>query len=143
MLLIISLVVLILLLVSVAIITGHVSGDWDHSMFTIPIVVSFVCLIAFFVTSSIAVTNHVREDEYIYDKQQQRESLVDTFNQYQDEYDNDITNNARYQQIRVEINDFNSQLYSNKKWNKSVWIGWLYKNYSSIEPIQIIDGVAN
>ena len=118
--------------------------DWDCSDF-LQGLCCFICLLTILLTicfGAVAICRKVNHDENVYEKELVREDLVASYNQYMEEYENDIVNSELYNQLRTKINKFNVDIYHQNKWKKSIWIGWYYRDYSSIKPIEIVDGAA-
>ena len=78
----------------------------------------------------------------VYDMEQERNSLVDSYNTYATDYVNDIVHYESIKEIRSAIADFNSRLNTTNELYDSFWVGFFYVDCSSIEPITISDGVA-
>lgn len=118
----------------------HLNCAEDMFGFCAAILIIVALLILIF--GSVAIVKNIREDVVIYETQLERDAIVDTYNQYSQEYNNDIIHSNDYKSIREDISNFNSEIYGQNKWKKNAWIGWYYYDFSSIKPIEIVDGVA-
>ena len=139
---IILLSVLLVVLITLTVI-GWNYWDWDCSAISVVTVVLSIALgIALIICSISCICTQVKKDTYIYEMEQDREALVESYNTYHNSYDKDLAHSQSLKEIRQEIADFNATINKNNKFSHNFFLNWFYVDCESIEPITISNGVA-
>lgn len=110
---------------------------WGLGMFVSSLLIAVILGLSIF---CIVVETH--EETEIFSLQQERESLVESYNTYYTNYDEDLAHSQSLKEIRQEIAEFNSEINKNNHFNNSFWLNWFYIDCQSIELITINNGVA-
>lgn len=132
----------VLLVISIALIVlGCVFWEWDLLQL-LPITTLAIVAIALIICSISCICTQVSEDTYIYELEQDREALVESYNTYYNNYDKDLAHSQSLKEIRQEIADFNATINKNNKFSDNFFLNWFYVDCESIEPITISNGVA-
>ena len=76
------------------------------------------------------------------DWEEERYYLVQTYNEYENYFDNDIVSFNTIAEVRREIAEFNSEIRKNKMKDKNIWYGGWYIDPDYVKPIEFIDGKA-
>ena len=138
---IIILLTVLLAICITLIIIGYNYWNWDV-LFDVMIVFSF-CLVTAIIGCSIGcICTQISKDTYIYELEQDREALVESYNTYYNNYDKDLAHSQSLKEIRQEIADFNATINKNNKFSHNFFVNWFYIKCESIEPITIENGVA-
>ena len=139
---IILLSILLVMLIALTVI-GWIFWDWDGEFASVlTVTLSIIIGVALFMCSVGSISNQVFKDAYIYELEQNREALVDSYNTYYNNYDKDLAHSQSLKEIRQEIADFNAEINENNYFCNSFWLNWFYVNCESIEPITINNGYA-
>ena len=139
---IILLSVLLVVLITLTVI-GWECWDWDCSIIPIfSISLSIILGIGLIVCSIGCICTQVQKDTYIYEMEQDREALVESYNTYYNSYDKDLAHSQSLKEIRQEIADFNATINKNNKFSPNFFLNWFYVDCESIEPITISNGIA-
>lgn len=78
----------------------------------------------------------------IYRLEQERESLVESYNTYYNNYDKDLAHSQSLKEIRSEIAGFNANINKNNYFCDNFFVNWFYIDCTNIEPITITNGTA-
>ena len=93
-------------------IIGIKRGHWDLTcVSTITIAVTFG--LSVIVCSVICICTQTSKPTSLYELCQERESLVESYNTYYNNYDKDLAHSQSLKEIRAEIADFNSTINKN------------------------------
>ena len=79
----------------------------------------------------------------IYRLEQERESLVESYNTYYNNYDKDLAHSQSLKEIRSEIAEFNANINKNNYFCDNFFVNWFYIDCTEIEPITITNGTAD
>ena len=79
----------------------------------------------------------------IYRLEQERESLVESYNTYYNNYDKDLAHSQSLKDIRAEIAGFNAEINKNNYFCDNFFVNWFYIDCTEIEPITITNGTAD
>lgn len=79
----------------------------------------------------------------LYELSQERESLVESYNNYYNKYDKDLAHSQSLKEIRAEIADFNATINKNNYFCDNFFVNWFYIDCNEIEPITITNGTAD
>jgi hypothetical protein len=79
----------------------------------------------------------------LYELSQERESLVESYNTYYNNYDKDLAQSQSLKEIRAEIAEFNATINKNNYFCDNFFVNWFYIDCSEIEPITIKNGTAD
>ena len=139
---IILLSVLLVVLITLTVI-GWNYWDWDYSGISVLTIVLIIVLgIALIVCSICCICTQVSKDTYIYEMEQDREALVESYNTYYNNYDKDLAHSQSLKEVRQEIADFNATINKNNKFSHNFFLNCFYVDCESIEPITISNGIA-
>lgn len=76
----------------------------------------------------------------LYELSQERESLVESYNTYYNNYDKDLAHSQSLKEIRAEIAEFNATINKNNYFCDNFFVNWFYIDCNDIEPIYITNG---
>lgn len=139
---IILLSILLVVLITLTVI-GWMYWDWEFSAISaLTVALSLVLGIALIVCSIVCICTQVSKETYIYEMEQDREALVESYNTYYNSYDKDLVHSQSLKEIRQEIADFNATINKNNKFSHNFFVNWFYVDCENIEPITISNGVA-
>jgi hypothetical protein len=79
----------------------------------------------------------------LYELSQERESLVESYNTYYNNYDKDLAHSQSLKEIRSEIAEFNAKINKNNYFCNNFFVNWFYIDCTEIEPISITSGTAD
>lgn len=113
--------------------------NWGSITFNIFAGFVFVCAL---IAGICAICINGYKESKIYNMGETRKYLVETYNLYKSEYDDDIMHYETMKDISREIANFNIMLHEEDLYNDSVWIGCFYIGSCGIEKIVIENGVA-
>lgn len=119
-------------------------SKWWYTEWAFMVSVVFAILfgISVICCSTAGFVIHQSAEATLYELEQERESLVDSYNTYRNEYEDDLAHFDSTQSIRCSIADFNAKIYRNNYYKNNFWVNCFYVDCNSIEPISINNGVA-
>lgn len=106
--------------------------------FAVGVMVSF----AFIVVSIVVICIQASAPAEIYRLEQKREALVESYNIYFSNYDDDLAHSQTLKDARLGIAEFNAEINTNNHFVQNFFTNWFYIDCRTIEPIQIVDGLA-
>ena len=98
--------------------------------------------IAVIVCSIVCICTQASAAPTLYELSQERESLVESYNTYYNNYDKDLAHSQSLKEIRAEIAEFNSKINENNYFCDNFFVNWFYIDCTEIEPISITNGTA-
>lgn len=114
----------------------------DSFICELALCLSIIASLAIVAISIVCCAKQARKPTEIYHLEQRRESLVESYNEYKNGYDDDIAHAQTLKNIREEIANFNSEINENNYFCDNFFVNWFYIDCTTIEPITIKDGVA-
>lgn len=115
---------------------------WDVTAFMV--IVLSVCLGLGAIGCSIACgCTQASKPTTLYELCQERESLVESYNTYYNNYDKDLAHSQSLKDIRAEIAKFNATINKNNYFCDNFFVNWFYIDCTEIEPITIANGTAD
>lgn len=142
---IISLVVLTTICITIVVVSVKCWGYSLEDCDAVPLCAWIWSILAVFATIGVSIACCVIQAQAPtenYRLEQHRESLVESYNEYKNEYDDDVAHAQTLKEIRKEIASFNSEINKNNHFCDNFFLNWFYIDCTSIEPITIKDGVA-
>lgn len=109
------------------------------NIFSLIIVVCFSALVVISIFAAVvAISQPVSYEK----KWNERESLVETYEFYQENVGKDIYHDKTYQELTEKIANFNTNLVKAKIFKNNPWTNWFYCDYSGIEKIEFVSSSA-
>ena len=124
------------------IIIGTKYWDWEILGFLMVVLTVFLGL-AIIGCSISCICTQVKKDTYIYEMEQDREALVESYNTYYNNYDKDLAHSQSLKEIRAEIAEFNAKINKNNYFCDNFFVNWFYIDCTEIEPISITNGTSD
>lgn len=116
--------------------------NWDLAC-AFTIVLAVVIGIGVIVCSIACICTQASKPTKLYKLSQERESLVESYNTYCNNYDKDLAHSQSLKEIRAEIAEFNAKINKNNHFCDNFFVNWFYIDCTEIEPISITNGTAD
>lgn len=139
-----GIIIILLLLCAIPIILtviGAKHWNWDLTCVS-TIMLAVVLGVGAIVCSIVCICTQASKPTTLYELSQERESLVESYNTYYNNYDKDFAHSQSLKEIRAEIADFNTTINTNNHFCDNFFVNWFYISCEDIEPITITNGVA-
>lgn len=122
-------------------INGVKHWHWDVEG-GVTIVFAGAFAIAVIICSIVCICTQASVPTTLYELSQERESLVESYNTYYNNYDKDLAHSQSLKEIRAEIAEFNAKINKNNYFCDNFFVNWFYIDCTEIEPITITNGTA-
>lgn len=116
--------------------------NWDLTCIS-TISLAVVLGVGAIVCSIVCICTQASKPTTLYELSQERESLVESYNTYYNNYDKDLAHSQSLKEIRAEIAEFNATINRNNYFCNNFFVNWFYIDCSNIEPITITNGTAD
>lgn len=121
---------------------GDKHWGWDATCLVTG-VLAVVLGIGVIVCSIVCICTQTSKPTTLYELSQERESLVESYNTYYNNYDKDLAHSQSLKEIRSEIAEFNAKINKNNYFCDNFFVNWFYIDCTEIEPISITSGTAD
>ena len=140
-----GIIIILLVLCAILIILTVIGVEhWRWELTCISTITLAVILgIGVIVCSICCICTQVSKPTTLYELSQERESLVESYNTYYNNYDKDLAHSQSLKEIRAEIAEFNATINKNNYFCDNFFVNWFYIECADIEPISITYGTAN
>jgi hypothetical protein len=116
--------------------------NWDYTCIS-TITLAVVLGISVIICSIVCICTQASKPTTLYELCQERESLVESYNTYYNNYDKDLAHSQSLKEIRAEIAEFNAKINKNNYFCDNFFVNWFYIDCTEIEPISITNGTAD
>ena len=139
-----GIIIILLLLCAIPIILtviGVKHWNWDLTCVS-TIMLAALLGVGAIICSIVCVCTQASKPTTLYELSQERESLVESYNTYYNNYDKDLAHSQSLKEIRAEIAEFNAKINKNNYFCDNFFVNWFYIDCTEIEPISITSGMA-
>ena len=137
------LIILVVLGIGLIALAIHIDkNDWSDGGFVPCVIVGVISLCVAAILVVLCISVQACAEPEIYRLEQKREALVESYNIYSSNYDGDLAHSQALKDARLGISEFNAEINTNNYFCQNFFLNWFYIDCRGIEPIQIVDGLA-